>query len=154
MFLFISTIREELESTQSKLLKAALGLKKYCRNTELLNGLKIQKIFKTKTMSQLDTLKLCLNSNSSGNLFYCNKLGNIICGSNTDEHNLAYRSRRICRDNSISLLSYISDDQYAKTTKRNLLRIPQSGISDTVIYLLSSPTIDNMNLVNMLLSPF
>ena len=59
-----------LEKCQSKLLKTALGLKAYCRNTPLFKAINIKCISQTINENQRDILKSCMRTDSKGLQFY------------------------------------------------------------------------------------
>ena len=56
---------KELDKTQAKLLKSALGLPKFCHNTLLLEALALKKIAKTLQVQQLSLLRNALFNNSN-----------------------------------------------------------------------------------------
>ena len=145
---------QELEKTQSKLLKAALGLRYYCRKTELLCSMKIHKVSTSIKLLRIDMLKMCINNSSVCNGFYSQMVGEMLCGSDTNHHCLASRCHDVFNSEGISMFTYLYDDIYARKCKRNILKFPQSGIADTITFLLSSQTPDHRELVNLLLKPF
>ena len=143
----------ELEMTQARLLKAALGLKNHCRNTELLRSLKVQRISTSIELSHIDMLKSCLLGNSSANVFYSYFISKMSCGRPV-HNSLASRSINTFSMNSISVFKYVSDELYAKQCKKKMQAFSQNGITDSITFLLSSQTATSRDLVNLLLSPF
>ena len=61
---------KELDKTQAKLLKSALGLPKSCHNTPLLEALALKKIAKTLQVQQLSLLTNAIINNAKARTFY------------------------------------------------------------------------------------
>ncbi|KAK2159728.1 hypothetical protein LSH36_147g02026, partial [Paralvinella palmiformis] len=61
---------ESLEKYQTKLLKAAIGLKSYCRNTPILQVMNIKRISQFIGESQRDVMKLLIRNETKGLKFY------------------------------------------------------------------------------------
>jgi hypothetical protein len=119
-----------LERMQTKLLKAALGINKFCKNTPILQALKIQKM----QLSRATTFYLHMMNLSS-------------------HKNLIYRSKTICAKYGIPFLKFIIDDKYAKKAVCDIKnRFPTNdGLVDTVKQLLMN---QDRKLLNMMLMPF
>ena len=60
----------ELEKLQSSLIKTALGLSKFCRNTSLMRAMWISSVKQTIDMQYLSTLKNCITGSSKAKTFY------------------------------------------------------------------------------------
>jgi len=61
---------ESLEKCQTKLLKAALGLKSYCRNTPILQAMNIKRLSQFIGESQRDVMKSLIRNETKGLKFY------------------------------------------------------------------------------------
>ncbi len=64
--------RKMLNTTQCKLLKAALGLKNRCRNTRLLNVLNIHKVTDVIRLEELSLFRAAVTSSARTRVFYGN----------------------------------------------------------------------------------
>lgn len=109
-----------LEKAQCKLIKAALGLPTYCRNTPLLEALGIKRVADVIQFQQLSLLRNALRSTSRARTFYlfaANKF------EKTTNHpcNLVSRYMSVCGSRRISPLRFIFDDKYPKICKRSLI---------------------------------
>jgi len=144
----------ELESTQGKLLKSAFGLGKYCKNTEFLISMGIQKISTSIDIARIDMLKLALKGTSACTDLYSRGLADIMCGSNQLDSKFMAQCRDVFKNCAISACHYLVDDNYALGCKKHIRTQPRSGITDSINYLLSSQQSNYVQLVNMLLSPF
>ena len=60
----------ELEKLQGSLIKTALGLSKFCKNTSLMRAMRISSVKQTIDMQYLSTLKNCITGSSKAKTFY------------------------------------------------------------------------------------
>ncbi len=71
---FNATSFQNLEKTQGKLVKSAMGLHKYCKTTPLLHGLNLCKINDILSTFQLNLVCQIFNSTSKARSFYAHLL--------------------------------------------------------------------------------
>ena len=97
-----------LEKTQGRLVKSALGPRKYCRNTPLLNALEIRTIRQVVNNNQLSIIRNAMwNTSRAIRNFYMCMLKKYERGVITYKHNsLISRSKHICDSEHISLTLY------------------------------------------------
>ncbi len=100
-----------MDKTKAKLVKAALSLVKYFRNTPLMNALYINKVSKIRNMYSLDLLKNILFSKSQATTFYTFLLQHDTQDSN--KSNLVSRIKCMCDFfHNIQFTQYIINDRY------------------------------------------
>ncbi len=94
----------EIDKSQAKLLKSAIGLHKYYRNTPLLNAMNVNKIPKLRDIYTLDLLRNAMYSQSQATTFY-----NFIInsGSYNNPRNLVSRVNTVCHINHVSFMQYV-----------------------------------------------
>ena len=146
---------QAMDKAQSRLLKAALGLTKFCKSTPLLHALKISKISLLSDVYTLDLIKSHFSNGAKGRCFYSYMLLQYDRGHLSSHNNLVVRSKTICSTNDISLFKYILDDSYAKECKTRMKAfVTDNGLVDSVRYLFSEFTPHNRHMVQSLLMPF
>ena len=144
-----------LEKTQGRLVKSALGLPKYCRNTPLLKALGIRTIRQVVNNNQLSIMRNALWNTSRARNFYMCMLKKYERGVITYKHNsLISRCKHICDSEHISLTRYIFDGTYANQCKKKINTISTDGLSDSIKGLLCNYTSQSKHLINLLLKPF
>ncbi len=147
------TVMQDVEMLQSKLLKSSLGLKRYCRNTPLLQALKIQHVCRSVEIQELILFKSMLLSSSRSHKFYQFILACHIQGAISSQRNIVSRILKTCDKHNISLAGYLCNESHLKKTKCTMKQFPACGLSDSVSFILNSSSRD-MYHVNSLLSPF
>ena len=109
---------QALDRTQSRILKAALGLSKFCKNTPLLQALKIQKISDLISEFTLNLLKSHFHNNAISCKFYSFLLRKHTLGDMVGHNDLITRCHNICQNNGISMWKYVFDDHYTNICKK------------------------------------
>ena len=61
---------KEMDRIQARLLKSSLGISKYCRNTSLLQAMKVQPVSTLSDIYTLDLLSSHMKNNANGRTFY------------------------------------------------------------------------------------
>ncbi len=141
---------KDLEKCQGMLIKSALGLSKYSRNTHLLRALNITQIKYTIMHEQMSILKRSLIGTSRARSFYIYMLHqNEQC-----DNSLVSRVSHVCNTFSFSFIKYIFDDSYARHCKRTLSAIPSDGMTDTLRFLLHNYSHEDKSLVELLTKSF
>lgn len=144
-----------MDKIQAKLIKAALGLKPWCKSTELLAAINIKKTSKSIDIAQLDLLKSALYGSSRCSEFYSRLLNDHFAGKKMDKYNLVTRCLDVCSRNNISVINYLYNDSYARRCQKHIIGVPaKDGVVDSVKYLLTSRNVYNSELLNLFLKPF
>ena len=146
-------VLSDMESLQGKFLKTALGLRQHCRNSPLLNALKVQPIVKTVELAEVNLLRSLFSSTSRTSVFYKFLLSNAFNNMNYKSKSLVSRVVFTCTKYNVSLVKILCDNQYFMNFKRNLKVFNECGLSDTIGFILNSNS-PNLSLVHDLLSPF
>ena len=145
----------DMDKLQAKLVKATLGLSKFSRTTPLLKALNISKVINLKDVYSLDLFKSIMFSRSRAAVFYSHIM-------NTKQfkgkfNNIVTRSLHVCNENSISIVKYLFNDQYYSCERKALKTVykPGSdGLVDSIRMLLRDFSVNDRNLLKLLLSPF
>jgi hypothetical protein len=148
------SIMHEVETVQSKLLKAALGLKRYCRSTPLLQALKIQHIYKSVEIQELVLFRSMLLSSSRSYQFYRFLLSQKLKGTKSSPRNILARISSTCDRYEISLVKYICNEQYITTMKSSIKKYAEDGIADSISFMLQNLSSQTRPVINALLSSF
>ena len=146
---------DELEKVQASLIKAALGLSKYSRNTPILRALKIKKIGRILDERHLSLTRAALHNTSKSRTFYLHIMHKCQYQHMNKHCNLLQRSKQICNSKGIMLLKYLFDESYALKCKLLFKDDSSDGIADSIATLFC--TYDNPNsqyLTRLLLKPF
>ena len=146
---------DELEKVQTSLIKAALGLSKYSRNTPILRALKIKKIGRILDERHLSLTRAALHNTSKSRTFYLHIMHKCQYQHMNKHCNLLQRSKQICNSKGIMLLKYLFDESYALKCKLLFKDDSSDGIADSIATLFC--TYDNPNsqyLTRLLLKPF
>ena len=98
------TSLQELETIQTKLLKVALGIYTFCRNSPILNAMKVHKLETTLDVSYLEFVRNVLKSNSRARSFYIHLLNMHICDKLFSQNKLIRRASRACDKYDISFI--------------------------------------------------
>ena len=149
---------KDLESTQAKLLKAALCLSKICRTTPLIDAFHVPSVARSIEINRLNLLRSAMNTDSIGSEYLSHIVGDHIMNIAIDHNNLIHQCIGICNNHELSHINCMMDGQYLKRAKKQMnsksSHVP-NGMADTVNYLLSTSQLDNRHLlVNLLLRPF
>ena len=140
--------KDKLDKCQTKLLKSVLGLRSFCRNTPLLQALRIKTVSETICGTQRDIVKSIMRNDSRGLKFY----SYLLSIDYTDAHTVFGNVYKNCLDNNISLVNYIYNDSYSSQIKR-AMPYCEDGLIDSVKLVLFDEFYDPY-LLNLLLSPF
>ena len=141
----------KLESTQGKLVKSFLGLKKWCHNTPLLRALRIPSVHDSCALASLSLLRSCLMSNSRAAQFY-NYCLNYLDDTVDKYSNLVSR----CLSNHLGANTrrFLLNSSYAKSLKSDLYYSDCDGLVDSVRALFQDYSDNARNLLQLLLNPF
>ena len=144
-----------MDKIQSKYIKAVLGLRNQCRNTPILQALRVTTVSRSIQMSYLSLLRSCVLSKSNTGVFYCVMLES--SRNKAISRTLMGRAFAFAQCNKIDLYKYIFSDHYQITTMRqSKLFIPDgaSGIVDSVRYIMCNYNNENKKLLGQLLQSF
>jgi hypothetical protein len=148
---------DDLEKAQSKLVKSAMGLHKYCRSSPLLKALQICSVEDSIDSSCLGLVKSIFHDNSRARNFYIHLIDMQLSG-NLDKHcNLITRVHKICGKHNVNFMKYVFDKTYCEETRRDMkykLYDVNDGYADSVRQLLLSYDPYDKFILNMMLSPF
>ena len=145
----------ELEKVQASLIRTALGLPKYSRNTPILRALNIKKISRILDERHLSLTKAALHNTSKSRIFYLHIMHKCQYYRMNKHSNLLQRSKIICTSNHIMLHKYLFEESYALKCKRRFECDVADGIADSIHSLFC--TYDDINsqyLTRLLLKPF
>ena len=147
---------QNLEKTQAKLLKTSLGLHKFCKNTPVLNAIKVNKIETSLDIGYLELVRSMFKSQSRAKPFYNHILNMHVCGKLKTHDDLVHRAHNSCNKYGISFIKYILDDNYALHSKKQIKQCfpTNDGYTDSVRQLLLSADPYDKMVLNMLLMPF
>ena len=108
---------DELEKVQASLIKAALGLSKYSRNTPILRAHNIKKIGRILDERHLSLTRAALHNTSKSRTFHLHIMHKCQYQHMNKHCNLLQRSKQICNSKGIMLLKYLFDESYALKCK-------------------------------------
>ena len=147
---------KDMDRAQARLIKTSLGLTKFCKNTHLLQSMKINTVSRLRDMYTMDLLCSHMKNDAKGRTFYSYILKQHRSVNFSSRNNLVNRCIAVCQSYSISLFKYMFLDEYAKSCKRlHFKSYPvDNGIVDSVTYLLSTFNYENRVLLQDLLIPF
>ena len=144
-----------LEKIQSKLLKVAVGVHKFCKSTPILGAMNVHKIETTLHASRLELIRNMLKSSSRARSFYMYLLNLHVCDELSSHNNLISRTSQACDRYNISFIRYVLDDNYSKSSQRKIKAFPENdGVVDSVRQLLLNKDPYNTMVLNMMLIPF
>ena len=137
----------ELDVLQSKLIKAALGLPKFCRNTPLLHALNVPHISEVIKGRQINLLYQIFVSDSKSRCFYSHLLNS----STKDRQNTLID--KVLKINNSSLCSILFNNKCRSQLYNSFKSINcnNDGLCDSVKFLLFS---NDINRIVALLKPF
>jgi len=142
---------KKLEQCQSKLIKSALGLSRYCQSTKLLQALHIDKVKSIIEKQTLTLMRNVLRTDSLAQQFYLSLLTK--CDINV-QGSLITRSQEICMLNNCSLFHVLTSEKSYYKAKAELHKSQPCGIVDSIGSLLSNYNKTKRVMLNMLLLPF
>jgi len=123
---------ESPEKCQTKLLKAALGLKSYCRNTPILQTINIKGISQLIGESQRDVMKSLIRNETKGVKFY----SYILSLRQSDVNIIAGWTMVQCKKDDVSMIRYLYDDTYSSQVKRQCKHVDNDDLVDSVKQIL------------------
>ena len=100
---------KEMDRIQARLLKSSLSISKYCRNTSLLQAMKVQPVSTLSDIYTLDLLSSHMKNNANGRTFYSYLLSHT-SGQFSSHDNLVNRCMSICHDNLVNRCMSICHD--------------------------------------------
>ncbi len=115
---------KEVEKIQCKFIKSSLGLNSFCRNTQLLQALKIPRVSDSFALQELRLFKTMFLSRSYTSAFYGHMYKQYLRGYSLSPRNLMYRVAKSCEIHNISLVRYICDIKYASSQRRSIIQYP------------------------------
>jgi len=136
----------KLEQCQSKLVKSALGLSKYCQSTKLLQALRIDKVQHIIQKQTLTLLRNVLRTDSLAQHFYLS----FLTKCNNVQSPLITRAQEICITNNCSLFHVLTNEKCYKAK----IQPRECGIVDSIRNLLHNYNTSKRIMLNMLLLPF
>ena len=87
---------EKIEKIQSRLLKAGMGIHKFCRSSPILKALNVSKIDNVIETSSLKVISAIFSNSSRAKIFYCYLLKKHRCDKLRNHTDLIARVRTIC----------------------------------------------------------
>ena len=146
---------EKMEKIQSRLLKAGIGIHKFCRSSPFLEALNVSKIDNVIETSSLKLIS-AIFSNSRAKTFYCYLLKKHCCDKLRNHTDLIARVRAICSKHNVSLFKYILDTSYAHSVQVSikLFTTPEDGLCDSVRQVLLSRNPYDQYILSLLLKSF
>ena len=90
-----------------------IGVSKYCRNTTLLDAMKIHRVKLSRDVSQLDLIRTLLNDTSRARTFYLHLLNMHLSGQMSGHVDLLSRVHTVCKERDISFVKYVLDQRYS-----------------------------------------
>ena len=146
----------DMERLQTKLLKAGLGLHKFCRSSPIMSALNIKKIESTIEIRSLDLIRSILCNSSRARPFYSHVLNQHICGKLNGHTDLIARVKVTCKKYDISFMKYIFDTSYSQSVRNDLKKMytVEDGVTDSVRQLLLRHDPYSRVLLNLLLRAF
>lgn len=128
------TAFNSIESVQGKFLKSALGLKKSCKTSPLLQAAGIDSISVSVEISRMSLLKSMLLSTSRCRLLYQHLLSCALNGKLKSHRNLVSCVLQTCKKYNIYFMQYLCDSSYQAKCKKLIKHRPECGIADSVRY--------------------
>ena len=141
---------DRLEKAQASLLKTALGLPKFCRNTQLLSAMNINRVSLSIASSQLNSLKSAITGSSRARHFYLH----ILRQGKYAKDTLIKRVQLVCSKYDINFLNFLFNQSYARHCKSKLKQCTTDGVIDSIKMLLIDYNDFNRDLVKLLIMPF
>jgi hypothetical protein len=149
-----SATMRKLESTQGKLVKAFLGLRKTSHTSPLIQALHIPPVATSIGLASLDLLRSSLLHGSSASYFYSHLLVHVNTNGFLAIDSLVNRSVLFARNRRVNINNFIFNDTYRSVCKNHLKYTDTNGLADTISFLFEDYGCDARNLVQSLVNPF
>ena len=145
------TNMKKLESAQGKFVKAILGLRKFSRNTPLLDAMQIPSVAQSMGTAQLKLLRSAILYGSKASKFYSFLMCDDVLSANQRECNtLVNRCKSFLGD--VNLVRVVTNDDYFKSFKMHFNE--PDGIVDSIRLLFNDYTENARNVVQLLVNAF
>ena len=148
---FKHTDINELEKAQASLIKTALGLPKYSRNTSILRALHIKKISKILEERHLSLTRTALHNTAKSRPFYLHIMNKCQYYDMNKHSNLLQRAKLICNSTGIMLHKYLFNESYARKCKLRFKCNVADGIADSIYTLFCTYDVHNSQCLTRLL---
>ena len=147
---------EKMEEIQSRLLKAGIGIHKFCRSSPILKALNVSKIDNVIETSSLKLISAIFSNSSRAKTFYCYFLKNHCCDKLRNHTDLIARVRTLYSKHNVSLYKYILDTSYAHSIQVSIKSstTPEDGLCDSVRQVLLSRNPYDQYILGLLLKSF
>ena len=149
---------EKMEKIQSRLLKAGIGIHKFCSRSSPI--LKARNVSKIDNVIETNSLKLISaifsNSSRAFKTFYCYLLKKHFCDQLRNHTDLIARVRTICSKHNVSLFKYILETSYAHNVQVSIKSstTPEDGLCDSARQVLLSRNPYDRYILSLLLKSF
>jgi len=145
---------KKLESTQGKLVKAFLGLRKTSHTSPLIQALHIPPVAISIGLASLNLLRSSLLHSSSASHFYSHLLAHVSSSGFSAIDSLVNRSSLFAFTHGININNFIFNDTYRSLCKKRFKYFDTNGLVDTISFLFDDYGCDARNLVQSLVNPF
>ena len=123
----------ELKKLQGLLIKTALGLSKFCRNTSLMRAMGISGVKQTINMQYLSTLKSCITGSSKAKTFYLYLIPKHSHYNMGSHCSLLSRCIKVCDEYNTSFLQFMCINTYARCRKSKITALfSTNGLIDSI----------------------
>lgn len=147
-----SAVRE-MQKTQAQLLKVALGVRKHCHSSMLMDALKLEDVQTLINIARLRTLKSAIQSESRASNFFAFCLCQHLMGKACDPKGTIVQSSTICKDAGLSL-QHVLLDPYSSLLPLHKKPVINDGVIDSIRQLLQFYSQSNCALLNVLLRSY
>ena len=146
----------KMEKIQSRLLKAGIGIHKFCRSSPILKALNVSKIDNIIETSSLKLISAIFSNSSRAKTFYCYLVKKHCCDKLHYHTDLIARVRTISSKHNVSLLKYILDTSYSHSVQVSIKSptTPEDGLCDSVRQVLLSRNPYDRYILSLLLKSF
>ena len=138
-----------LESTQGKLVKAFIGLRKTSYTTPIINALKIPSPSTSVPLSSLELLRSSIRHSSNATSFY-----SFLLSTPHNFNSLVNRCIQFIDGYDFNVFNFIFNDSLHNSFKKSIKLIDPNGVTDSIINLLQNFNETSRNLIQMLVNPF
>ena len=124
-----------MEKIQSRLLKAGIGIHKFCRSSPILKALNVSKNDHVIETSSLKLISAIFSNSPRAKTFYCYLIKKHCCDKLRNHTDLIARVRTICSEHNVSLFKYILNTSYAHSVQVSIKSstTPEDGLWDSVL---------------------
>ena len=140
----------KLESTQGKLIKTVLGLRKFSRNSPLLKALNVPLIEKTVAFNSLNLLRSCIRHHSNATCFYSSLL--LSPASTSGLNTLVNRCATLVPN--LNFIDLVFNNSYLNAMKKSLYSYDCDGLVDSIRILLVDYNEGARSMVQYLVNAF